>query len=350
MRRRFDVDREIPEARVEALFTEILTSPLVPRIASVIEKRLGRKLEPFDVWYDGFRPRAEHPEAELDALTKAKYPTAEAYKADLPRLFEGLGFTKGKAHWLADRIVVDPSRGSGHALGAQRKGDLPHLRTRVEPGGMDYKGYNIAVHEMGHNVEQLFSLYEVDHWLLAGVPNNAFTEALAFVFQARDLTLLGLPGPGAEAKRLRALNELWQTWEIAGPALVDMRVWHWMYDHPDATPAALKDATVAISREVWNRYYAPVLGGKDATLPGVYSHMVGYFLYLPDYVLGHLIANQVEERFEKSGRPLGEEFERVATFGSLTPDLWMKNATGEPLSAKPLFRAAEAALEPEGKK
>ncbi len=350
IRRRFNVDREIPEARVEALFTEILTSPLVPRIAGVIEKRLGRKLEPFDVWYDGFRPRAAHPEAELDALTKAKYPTAEAYKADLPRLFEGLGFTKDKARWLADRIVVDPSRGSGHALGAQRKGDFPHLRTRVEPGGMDYKGYNIAVHEMGHNVEQLFSLYEVDHWLLAGVPNNAFTEALAFVFQARDLQLLGLPAPGAEARRLRALNELWQTWEIAGPALVDMRVWHWMYEHPDATPAALKDAAVAISRDVWNRYYAPVLGGKDATLPGVYSHMVGYFLYLPDYVLGHLIANQVEERFEKSGRPLGEEFERVSKFGSVTPDLWMKNATGEPLSAKPMFRAAEAALEAEAKK
>jgi hypothetical protein len=349
IRRRFDVDREIPEARVEALFTEILTSPLIPRIAAVIEKRLGRKLEPFDVWYDGFRPRAEHSEGELDALTKARYPTAEAYKTDLPRLFEGLGFTKDKARWLADRIVVDPSRGSGHALGAQRKGDLPHLRTRVEPGGMDYKGYNIAVHEMGHNVEQLFSLYEVDHWLLAGVPNAAFTEALAFVFQARDLQLLGLAAPGAESKRLRALNELWQTWEIAGPALVDMRVWHWMYDHPDATPAALKDAAVAISRDVWNRYYAPVLGGKDATLPGIYSHMVGYFLYLPDYVLGHLIANQVEERFEKSGRPLGEEFERVSKFGSVTPDLWMKNATGEPLSVRPMFRAAEAALEAEKK-
>jgi hypothetical protein len=349
IRRRFEVDREIPEARVEALFTEILTSPLVPRIAAMIQTRLGRRLEPFDVWYDGFRPRAKYPEAELDALTKKKYPTAEAYRADMPRLFEGLGFTSQKARWLADHIVVDPARGSGHAMPAVRKGDVPHLRTRVPPGGMDYKGYNIAVHEMGHNVEQLFSLYEVDHWLLSRVPNTAFTEALAFVFQARDLELLGLPGPNAEAKRLKALNELWQTWEIAGPALVDMRVWHWMYDHPDATPAALKEATVAISRDVWNRYYAPVLGGKDATLPGIYSHMVGYFLYLPDYVLGHLIANQVEERFEKSGRPLGEEFERVARYGNVTPDLWMKNATGEPLSARPLFRAAETVLDAEKK-
>ena len=344
IRRRFEIDREIPEARVEALFTEILTSPLIPRIAALIEKRLGRKLEPFDVWYDGFRTRAAYSEATLDALTKKRYPTAEAYKADLPRLFGELGFSPEKARWLADRIVVDPSRGSGHALGAVRKGDVPHLRTRIEPGGMDYKGYNIAVHEMGHNVEQLFSLYEVDHWLLSGVPNAAFTEALAMVFQARDLTLLGLSGPDAGARRVKALNELWQTWEIAGPALVDMKVWHWMYDHPDATPAALREAAVAISRGVWNRYYAPVLGGKDATLPGIYSHMIGYFLYLPDYVLGHVIANQVEERFEKSGRPLGEEFERVAKYGSVTPDLWMRNATSQPLSAAPLFRAAEAAL------
>ena len=62
---------------------------------------------------------------------------------------------------------------------------------------MDYKGYNIAVHEMGHNVEQVFSLYSVDSTLLQGVPGNAFTEALAFTFQNRDLELLGLGAPDA---------------------------------------------------------------------------------------------------------------------------------------------------------
>ena len=116
MSRRFDVDREIAEQRVESLFTQILSSPLIPRIASVIQKRLGRRLEPFDVWYDGFRPRAEHAEAELDALTRAKYPTAEAYKADLPRLFEGLGFTRDKARWLA---------------GTDRRRPLARLRARA---------------------------------------------------------------------------------------------------------------------------------------------------------------------------------------------------------------------------
>src|SRR5678816_1972319 len=101
-----------------------------------------------DLWYAGFLARARYPEAKLDALTRKRYPTPEAYGKDMPRLLRGLGFTPAKAKWLAERIVVDPARGSGHALQAARRGDLPHLRTRVAPGGMDYKGYNIAVHEL----------------------------------------------------------------------------------------------------------------------------------------------------------------------------------------------------------
>jgi hypothetical protein len=58
---------------------------------------------------------------------------------------------------VADHIEVDASRGAGHVFGAGRRDDKAHLRTRVGPDGMDYKGYNIAVHEMGHNVEQVFS-------------------------------------------------------------------------------------------------------------------------------------------------------------------------------------------------
>ena len=96
---------------------------------------------------------------------------------------------------------MEPARGSGHALGAARRDDKAHLRTRVGPQGMDYKGYNIAVHEMGHNVEQVFSMTTIDHTLLQGVPNTAFTEALAFVFQAPRP---GAPGPGRARSRGRA--------------------------------------------------------------------------------------------------------------------------------------------------
>ncbi len=341
--RSFELQRELPEERVKALLTQVLASPLVPRVAKVIEQRLGRKLEPQDLWFAGFKPGGKRPEAELDALTRKRYPTAEAFAKDIPRILQGLGFSAERAKFLAERIEVDASRGAGHAMQAMRRGDFPRLRTRVEKEGMNYKGYNIAVHELGHNVEQVFSLYNVDHTLLTGVPNNAFTEALAFVFQARDLELLGQGKPDEAAERERVLNDFWQTWEIAGVALVDVAVWHWMYEHPDATPAQLREATVGIAKDVWSRYYAPVLGGEGTPLLGIYSHMISYPLYLSDYPLGHLIAFQIEEHLKKKG-PLGAEFERMASYGAVTPDVWMVHATGAPVSAEPLLRATEAAL------
>jgi len=341
--RSFNESREIPEARIKAILEQVLSSPLVPQVARIIESRLGRPLEPFDIWYNGFRPRGTYTEAQLDEIVAKKYPTAEAYKKDMPNLLVKLGFSKERAEYLANNIVVDPARGSGHALGAAMRSAKTHLRTRVEKGGMNYKGFNIAVHEMGHNVEQTLSLNDIDYTLLEGVPNTAFTEALAFVFQGRDLELLGLEKPDAQSHALKTLNDFWGTYEIAGVALVDMAVWHWMYDHPNATAAELKDATVSISRDVWNKYYAPVFGKRDVVLLGVYSHMIDSFLYLPDYPVGHMIAFQIEEQMDKAGN-IGREFERMATVGSVTPDLWMKKATGAPVGADALLAATQKAL------
>ena len=351
--RSFELGAEMSEARVTQLLTEVLTSPLAAKVAALAQQRLGRPLEPHDLWWNGFVARGKIPETELDAKTRARYPTSEAFAKDMPRLLRDLGFSADRARYLSERIVVDPSRGAGHALQSARRGDFPHLRTRVEKTGMNYKGYNIAVHELGHNVEQVFSLYDVDHTLLAGVPNTAFTEALAFVFQAQDLALLGYPKPDAESERLRVLNDFWQTFEIAGVALVDIGVWHWMYEHPRATLPQLRQATMAIARQVWNRYYAPILGGKDSLLLGIYSHMINYPLYLFNYPLGHLIAFQIEEHVRKpdaGGKPraLGPEFERMSRYGAVSPDLWMEHATGAPVSSAPLLRATEAALRPTG--
>lgn len=341
--RRFEEDRQIPEARVRKMLEQVLTSPLVPRVAALIRKRLGRSLEPFDVWYAGFRPRGAYSEAELDEIVRKKYPTAEAYEKEIPNLLAKLGFSAERAKFLAANIVVDPARGSGHAMGAARRGDKAHLRTRVEKSGMNYKGFNIAVHEMGHNVEQTFSLNTIDHTLLQGVPNTAFTEALAFVFQGHDLELLGLSRPDARARASKTLDEFWGTCEIAGVALVDMGVWHWMYDHPDATPAQLKEATLAICRDVWNRYYAPAFGKRDVVLLAIYSHMIDSFLYLPDYPIGHMIAFQIERQMEKAGS-IGTEFERMAKQGNVAPDIWMKNATGAPVGPEALLAETEKAL------
>jgi len=339
----FDEERELPEERVQAMFEQILTSPLIPRVAKLIEQKLGRPLEPFDIWYAGFKPRGKYSEAQLDEITRKRYPTPEAYEKDMPRMFRDLGFSAERADYLASNIVVQPARGSGHAWGAQLRTAPARLRTRVGADGMDYKGYNIAVHEMGHNVEQTFSLKNIDHWLLNGVPNTAFTEALAFVFQARDLELLGLEDADESAEALRILNDFWATYEIAGVALVDMAVWHWMYDQPDATPAQLREAVIQIATDVWNRHYAPVFRHKDVVLLGVYSHMIERYLYLPDYPIGHLIAHQLEEHMAKAGK-IGPEVERVSKQGRIAPDLWMKGATGAPAGTEALIEAATRAL------
>lgn len=339
--RRFKRDRELPLSDVEAMLTTLLESPMGARVASIVQQRLGRPLEPFDVWYAGFKPSASHDEAELDRLTKQRYPTAAAFAADIPRILVALGFSPEKAKFISERIAVDPSRGAGHALGMGRRDDLAHLRTHVKADGMDYKGYNIAIHELGHNVEQVFSTAAIDHTLLAGVPNNAFTEAMAFLFQARDLELLGMPAADQAAQRARVLEEFWATREIAGASLIDIRAWQWLYANREATPAQFREAVVKISRDVWNKYYASLLGSKDVVLLGVYSHLIQYGLYLPDYTIGHLIAFQIDEHFSKNPGKFGSEWERIASLGRLTPDLWMRQALGAPLSPTPLLRATE---------
>jgi hypothetical protein len=333
---------EMPEPRVRALLVELLESPLAADAAKEMEKRLGRKPEPQDIWYEFGVPVVE---TELDKITRKKYPTADAFAKDIPRILRDLGFTAQRAQYLADHILVDPSRGAGHAMGAERRGDKAHLRTRVESGGMDYKGYNIAVHELGHNIEQTFSLYDIDYPLLAGVPNTALTEALAFLFQARDRKLLGVPEQSAEVERLRVLDHYWNTREIAGSALVELDVWQWLYAHPTATAAELKDATVRIAKETWNKYYEPTLGGHDTALLGIYSHTITSPMYLFNYVLGHLIAFQVEEHLAgKDAATFAKEFERVTRLGQILPDLWMQQATGKPVTAEPMLKATEAAL------
>jgi hypothetical protein len=342
--RSFNEDRELAEQRVKKMFEDVLTSLVAGRVAKAIEQRLGRKLEPFDIWYNGFREKSKYTEAQLDEIVKKKYPDQAAFKKDIPKFLVKLGFTKQRAQFIADHIEVDPARGSGHAMGSSMRGANAHLRTRIAKDGMNYKGFNIAVHELGHNVEQVLSLYAIDHTLLQGVPNTAFTEAMAFVFQAHDLQLLGLAEPDAKSEALRVLNDYWMTYEIAAVALVDIAVWHWMYDHPNATASEMKTAVLSIAKDTWNKYCAPLFGQKDVTLLAIYSHMVDSFMYLPDYPIGHMIAFQVNEKMKQAGA-IGKEFERMVTQGRIAPDQWMRGAVGLPVGPEALITAAAQALE-----
>ena len=341
--RAFAGTMEIPQKDVEELFKRLISSPQVKEVASFIASRLGRELEPFDLWYNGFKAGEGIPEAELTALTAKRYPNAAALEKDLPNILVKLGWPAAKAEEICSLVTVDASRGAGHAWGAAMRNDEAHLRTRIGEGGMDYKGYNIAVHEFGHNVEQTITMNDVDFYSLSGVPNTSFTEAVAFLFQKRDLELLGLKNPNAEDAWHEALDVFWSSYEIMGVSLVDMQVWEWLYAHPDATAAQLKEAVITIAREVWNSYYAGVLGGKDETLLGIYSHMIDYPLYLPNYPLGHLINFQIEQQVR--GKNLAEEMARMYRQGSIIPQLWMRKAVGSPISIDPLLTATNEALE-----
>lgn len=340
--RKFNVEMEIPQNTVEDLFIKFCSSQTVRKEAKLISKRLGRKLEPFDIWYDGFKSRAAISEDELNKMTRAKYPNPQAFKNDIPRILKNIGFTEQQADFIASKIDVDPARGSGHAWGSQTKSDHAHLRTRIAENGMDYKGYNIAVHELGHNVEQTLTLQNVDYYMMMGVPNTAFTEAWAFVFQKRDLELLGIKDDNPDNEHLMALDNCWSAYEIMGVALVDMEVWKWLYNNPNANKTELKNQTIKIAKEIWNKYYADVFGVKDQVILAVYSHMINDPLYLPAYPIGHMVEFQMEQQMR--GKNIAQEMYRMYTPGRLTPKSWMLNAVGNELSIEPTLQATEEAL------
>ena len=342
LQRAFDQQMEVTDKEIEEMFVKFISSPEVAQVAELIKARLGRELEPFDIWYDGFKSRSAISEDELSAKTRSLYPNPAALKADLPNIMQRLGFTAEKANEVCAKIEVDPSLGAGHAWGAMATYDVSRLRTRIAANGMDYKGYNIAVHEFGHNVEQTITVYDVDNYMMCGVPSTAFTEALAFVFQKRDLELLGYKNTNPQATALQSLDIFWGSYEIMGVSLVDIYTWRWLYENPDATMAQLKETIIRNAQEIWNKYYAPVLGHENSTILAVYSHMIDSPLYLPNYPYGHIVESQLEYQFRD--KVVGEEVCRIYPIGRLTPNLWMQYAVGQSVSVEPLLNEVAEAI------
>jgi len=343
IKRRFESSMEIPMEEVKHLFKEYAASPLIRETAQLISARLGRDLRPFDLWYNGFVGRGGVSEQELDRITKGRYPDAEAMNRDLPRILRDLGYDRQTAEFLAARIEVDAARGSGHAMRASMREMPSHLRTRIAADGMDYKGYNIAIHELGHNVEQTISQHMVDNTFINGIPNTAFTEALAFMYQKRDLPLLGIRQQDPMMEHLEVLDIFWDNYEMMGVSLVDMLVWEWLYDNPGADARQLKEAVIRIAKEVWNEYYADVFGEEDVPLLAIYSHMIQSPLYLMNYPYGRLIMYQLEDFV--AARNFAAETLRIFAIGRLTPRHWMERAVGDQISNQPIFASVETALQ-----
>ncbi|RME50678.1 MAG: hypothetical protein D6795_09655, partial [Deltaproteobacteria bacterium] len=284
-------DREIPEEEVVALLESILTHPLRRKVADWIERRLGRKLEPFDIYFADF----EHGggKTPLGYDLGRRYPDAKALQAAIPGILTRFGWSPERAAFIAGRIRVDNARSAGHAWPPHTDDDLQLLRVRIDPGGITELDFSTFMHELGHCVEGVLSSYELDWKALWSVPTPAFTEGFAFTFQNRTDEILGrTPQSHREAT---ALHEFWKTYEIGGVAMMEIRLFHWLYEYPDADAEAIHRAARKIADEVWGEYFAEIFGEESWGLPGVYSHILWCTFYLPEYPLGHIIAYQIRK-------------------------------------------------------
>src|SRR5690554_4039995 len=120
---------EILKEDVEELFVELVSSPQVKKVAKLIELRLGRELEPFDIWYNGFSSGKGIGEEELNKITSRKYSNPADLEADIPNILVKLGWTSEKANEIGSLIKVEASRGAGHAWGSAMRNDVARLRS-----------------------------------------------------------------------------------------------------------------------------------------------------------------------------------------------------------------------------
>lgn len=337
--------RRMPEQRVEAMLVALLSSPLIRRIARFVERRLGRPLEPFDIYFRRFQD--EHLDtARLDGLVAGRYPTRQAIQADLARILEQLSFPTGDAAEIARHIRIDNARGAGHAWPPGTRDDRQLLRVRVGPAGLDWQEFGTFMHELGHCVEGVLSSYAMPYWLLWGVPNNAFTEAFAFTFQ--DLAVEVLGEATVRDLDVEMIQRVWEAFEIAGPALAEMRLFRWLYAHPEATAEEIHLAIQEIGDAMWAEFHAPVFGPTSYGQMSVYSHMLWCDAYLADYPMGHIIAYQVRGHLAAAlagGSTLADEMTRMCRAGSIYPDAWMMAAVGAPVRVEPMLEDAAGALD-----
>jgi len=335
---------QLTEEKIVSLLEAVVGAPEKKAVAALIEKSLGRKLEPFDIWVTNFDDNPTYDMDQLDQILREKYPTPMAFQQDIPAILQKVGFRRFEADFIGSRIVVDPIPSGGHANGPQMRGANAHLRTRFEKDGLNYKGYRVAMHEIGHNIEQIVSTYMTDYYLLKGIPSSPYTEAMADLLAYRNLVALGVnPEYSVRERQQNALAAFWFVCEIGAVALHEIRVWNWLYDHPDATMKELKEATIAIAKDLWNEYFAEIFGVRDVPIFAIYNHFISGALYLHSYPIGNIVMMQLEEQFQ--GLDFAEELIRVCKIGKLTPDQWMEQATGKALSAGALLKATREALE-----
>ncbi len=328
---------------IENMFVEILSSKEAIQVGKLIKKKIGRDLEPFDVWYTGFNNRSSYDSDSLDNYFKTIYPTPQALTDSIPSLLMKLGFDRERADFYGSKICVEPARANGHAEGAVLKNEKSFLRTNFTDNGLDFGGFQTAMHELGHSVQQTISAQLIDIFPMSSLPNSGLVESAAYLFEFKTWNVIdGLNVDKEGLYNNSILDNFWATYEIAGPALCEMKMWQWMYNKKVFSADELRNATISIAKEVWNSYYAPVFGISDEIMPAVYNHMLNSSLYLSGYTLAHIIHMQIENYL--AGKDFPSEVERIYKLGEIPFDIWMERALQSSLSAKPILNITSKAL------
>lgn len=337
--RSFEFERELTEESVRKLLTDFMENPYLLNCASYLKKILKRDLRSFDIIFNQFDIANDHTSNEYDELILEKYPTLTDFYHAIPAILKTLRFDNNFAEDIARQIQVVSCRSGGLSSFPKMKGGKFILATPTDHNKMNYTSFLTAMHELGHCVEGYISLEMSDYYTLGKVPSPAFSESFAYLFDSRSLEILGIEKTSSEKNKFKTLNLFWSCFLNCGLALVDMDIWHWMYDHPECTETDLKSAALRISKDIWNRFYFPVLGDKDSTILAGYSVMITHPLYLPEFALAIFIQTQIEQYLEN--KSLGIEMVRMCKAGSLTPNQWMREAVGESISSKGLLEKTE---------
>ncbi len=340
--RKFGLEREMPEAEVEALLIGLLESPVRVQLAQFLTKRLGRALEPFDIYFEDIIEAT--PATEMNAAVRRMFANGNAFEEKLPEVLRGLGFSDEDALQLGRRIRVEIAKGSGHAMRPALSGYDAWLRTSSLDTELGWDGFDTAMHELGHNLEQLCSNTFVARPALRGVPNTACTEAFAFLYQSLAKRVLGLEDDAVAARQFAvdSVATMLAACQIAGPSLLELYTWRWLYANPHASAESLRTEVLRIAQDLWTRFYARDFGADPYNILAAYQHMIGHPLYLPDYAIGHVMSHQI--RSSLRGKDLATETKRITSIGSLTPDRWMHLAVGTGTSSAPLAKDAADGL------
>jgi hypothetical protein len=336
---RFKNVRELELERVEKLFEDILTSENVEGIVKLIEKKLNRKVESFDIYQllnFSEEKKEEKKEEKDDEKEKEKlnqYNSLEKLNSKIYDILIKLGFTKEKAEFISKKIIVQKSRSAGHAVPISTLFDVQRLRVKFQDENFDRSNFSTFMHELGHCTEGVISSYFMDHKLLWRIPNTAFTEAIAFNFQYK--TDFILDNKEKKDDDYKVLSTFWQTYNNVLQAKFEIELYKFLYSQKELNKEIIHENSIRIANELWQKYLEKYFGKNEQALLAGYTHILFCDLYLPDYPIGRVIEYQIS-KFLKD-KNFGTEIERICKIGSIKPDSWMKEAVNEEVSANSLL-------------